>query len=118
MQLAIIVTNTASMSINRKEVDTYMNRVAIKFGREIKTKRESLNISRSELSRRSLVSITWLKDVESGRKMPSYYVIVSISMALNYSNWRSISLDDIEQPTYGFDIEGSTMVLSHIEKNV
>lgn len=101
------------MTISRNKVDYYTDSIAFSFGREVLAKREELGISRNQLSKLALISYKWLVAIEKGRKIPSVYIITSISMALDYYDWEVFKL----KASFGYAEDLNTMYISYMANN-
>jgi len=80
------------MSINRKRINNYTETIAYSLGSQIVKRREYLEITQDQLAQRALISVRWLRYIEEGKKLPSIYIIASISMVLDFYEWEFFSL--------------------------
>ena len=77
----------------RKEIDFYNSTVITSFGEQLKSKRKEKGLSQEQLSSISLVSTRYICSLELGQaQYPSIYIILSISVALDYYEWEFFSL--------------------------
>lgn len=100
------------MNIDRHKVDTYVSSLAEAFGKEVTAKRVKLGLSRMQLAKKALVSYRWLQSIEDGEKMPSFYIVASLSMALDTEDWESLR----HKTHFSYRIVGNIMYLSGISK--
>lgn len=61
---------------------TLIKNELVLLGRNIRTARRDLEISQEELAGRSNVHRTYLSDVESGRRNPSFFSLLAIARGL------------------------------------
>lgn len=80
---------------NREIIDKYADAMALSFGKEVSIMRQARGMNRSQLAREALVSYKWIVAIESGKRMPSPYVIISITLALNFYDWDFMKLKKV-----------------------
>lgn len=77
----------------RKEIDFYNSSLIKSFGEQLRDKRKEKGLTQEQLSAISLVSARYLLSLELGQaQYPSLYIILSISVALDYYEWEFFSL--------------------------
>ena len=77
----------------RKEIDFYNSSLIKSFGEQLRDKRKEKGLTQEQLSAISLVSARDLLSLELGQaQYPSLYIILSISVALDYYEWEFFSL--------------------------
>jgi len=77
---------------NRSSIDNYTNEFAKSFGQQLKAKRTEINMSGNVLAKECLVSRRWIQKIENGSKLPSIYILASISKALDFYEWEFFTL--------------------------
>lgn len=78
--------------VNRQKIDNYTNTLAQSFGKQLRERRLEAGLTQVKLAQHASISVRWLEFIEAGEKLPSLYVISSISIALDYWDWKLFSL--------------------------
>ena len=64
------------------------------FGKILKSKRQSINLSQEELGLKSRLSRSYISDLEMGKKDPSLFTIFKLASALQLKP--SVLIDEVE----------------------
>ena len=67
------------------------------FGKTLKSRRQSINLSQEQLGLKSALSRAFISDLEMGKKDPSLFTVFKLANALQLKP--SVLIDEVEQTT-------------------